>query len=260
MRYHIDTIPVWDAARKDPECIFCALRVKAEADEADRFLGASVMEPDVRIKVNRLGFCARHQQMLYRCGNRLGHALMMQTHLHESAAAANECADRMVTAAEKAGSATLARRISGKAKDAREALRAAADEIAALSGSCILCASVEETMGRWAHTFFHLYQHDAEFRKTFENGKGVCLPDLALLLRTAAEELPAKEAAAFARTAAELQRRKAERMQEDIDWFVKKYDYRYTAEPWKNSRDAVERTVNLLRGACIGEDAQPEKK
>ena len=52
MRYYIDTIPVWDAMKLDGECLMCALERKTELGEAERYLGASVMEPDVRIKVN----------------------------------------------------------------------------------------------------------------------------------------------------------------------------------------------------------------
>ena len=29
MRYHIDTIPVWDAAKIDGECLLCALQRRA---------------------------------------------------------------------------------------------------------------------------------------------------------------------------------------------------------------------------------------
>ena len=48
MKYHIDTIPVWDAMKLDGECLLCALERKTELGEADRYLGASVMEPDTR--------------------------------------------------------------------------------------------------------------------------------------------------------------------------------------------------------------------
>ena len=44
MNYHIDTIPVWDAMKRDGECLLCALERKTELDEAERYLGASVME------------------------------------------------------------------------------------------------------------------------------------------------------------------------------------------------------------------------
>ena len=60
MRYHIDTIPVWDAMKLDGECPLCAMRRKMELSETERYLGASVMEPDVRLQVNAKGFCRRH--------------------------------------------------------------------------------------------------------------------------------------------------------------------------------------------------------
>ena len=36
MRYHIDTIPVWDAMKLEGECPLCALRRKLELGEASR--------------------------------------------------------------------------------------------------------------------------------------------------------------------------------------------------------------------------------
>lgn len=84
MRYHIDTIPVWDAFRAESECPLCDLRAKNEQDYLDAFLGASVMEPDVRMEVNAKGFCARHFSQMFDRKNRLGLALMTHTHLKES--------------------------------------------------------------------------------------------------------------------------------------------------------------------------------
>ena len=34
---------------------------------------------------------------------------------------------------------------------------------------------------------------------------------------------------------------------EDVSWFCKKFDYRYHEEPWKNSKDSVERAMAFLR-------------
>jgi hypothetical protein len=36
-------------------------------------------------------------------------------------------------------------------------------------------------------------------------------------------------------------------LREDIKWFIKKFDYRYEEEPWKNSKDSVERTIKFLK-------------
>lgn len=84
MRYHIDTIPVWDAAKIDGECLLCALQRRVELQQIEYSLGASVMEPDVRIQVNKKGFCQHHQRMLFKGDNRLGHALMLESHLTET--------------------------------------------------------------------------------------------------------------------------------------------------------------------------------
>ena len=67
MKYHIDTIPVWDAYKADCECPMCLIRRKCELDFIDSFLGGSVMEPDTRIEVNAKGFCQEHLHQLYFC-------------------------------------------------------------------------------------------------------------------------------------------------------------------------------------------------
>lgn len=40
--------------------------------------------------------------------------------------------------------------------------------------------------------------------------------------------------------------------EKDLEWFTLKFDYRNQQKPWGNSRDALERTVNRLRGFCVG--------
>ena len=102
MRYHIDTIPVWDALKQQGECPLCALRRSIEAADVDRFLGGSVMEPDTRVRVNEKGFCQRHHVLLYAQQNRLGHALMTHTHLKETAGKAHKLLDAAAQGA-KAG-------------------------------------------------------------------------------------------------------------------------------------------------------------
>ena len=33
------------------------------------------------------------------------------------------------------------------------------------------------------------------------------------------------------------------RVDSDLNWYIDKFDYRYKDEPWKNSKDAIERTI-----------------
>ena len=83
MIYHLDTIPVWEAMEKETPCPFCSLYERMEQQEVERSLGGSVMEPDTRIRVNETGICARHHQQLFGMQNRLGHALLTDSHSKE---------------------------------------------------------------------------------------------------------------------------------------------------------------------------------
>ena len=254
MRYHIDTIPVWDAMKLEGECFLCALERKTELGEADRYLGASVMEPDVRVKVNSRGFCRKHHGMLYSMSNRLGHALMLESHTMEIRDRLAKISEKLEKSAAQLKEAGLGDKLSGKTKTASAEILKQAQEISEMAGSCLMCETIEENMGRYYHTFFHLYQNDADFRAKFENSKGVCLPHLGKLLETAAGELGAKDLGRFTETLARVEKENLDRIQEDITWFIKKFDYRYENDSWKNSKDAVERTANKVRGWCVGKE------
>ena len=258
MRYHLDTIPVWDAMKLEGECLLCALERKTELGEAERYLGASVMEPDVRIKVNHEGFCRRHHAMLFGLSNRLGHALMLESHMIENRERMRKTGEKLNKAAEALKNASLGERLTGKTKGAFAAVTEAAAEIREMASSCLMCDTIEENMNRYLHTFFHLYQNDSDFRKRFAASKGLCLPHTARLLEAAPGELGAKELGEFIQVLTRLQAENLDRIQEDISWFIKKFDYRFEKDDWKNSKDAVERTVNKVRGWCVGKEPNPE--
>lgn len=258
MRYHIDTIPVWDAIKIKEECPLCALRRMVEMTDVDRFLGGSVMEPDTRVRVNDRGFCQRHHVLLYAQQNRLGHALMVHTHLKETEDRANKIFASATQGAAAAAGLPVMKRMMGKG-GGKEALREAADALDKLTGTCILCDSINDNIGRYAYTLLHLYGHDSEFKKAFEESKGLCLQDAALLLRMAADKLGAKEQAEFAATVEKLMRENMKRVEDEVEWFTLKFDYRNADKPWNNSRDALERAVTKLRGWCIGAEPVPKK-
>ena len=84
----IYTIPVneaFEASRDHPECgcPVCALYNLLEDNELDLILGASMMEPDVRIKTNEQGFCRTHYDMMFVRKNRLGMALTLESHIND---------------------------------------------------------------------------------------------------------------------------------------------------------------------------------
>ncbi len=250
MRYHLDTIPVWDALRLDSGCLLCALRSLTERTLVERYLGASVMEPDTRIKVNDKGFCSRHQYMLYQRQNRLGHALMMQSHL-------DVVRDKVVAAFHQAentsGRGLFKRKVSSLDNQAGYAFEK-------LHESCILCESLDDNMRRYTYSFLHLYENNADFQQAFLASRGVCLKDLPLILSMAQEHMRGDAYRNFIAALKEKTLEVLDTNKQDIDWFTLKFDYRNADKPWKNSKDALERTVNFLRGHTIGDDPWPDKQ
>ena len=43
-----------------------------------------------------------------------------------------------------------------------------------------------------------------------------------------------------------------QRLEKELNWYTQKFDYRNQDAPWGDSKDALERTVNKLRGWCLG--------
>ena len=242
MRYQLDTIPVWDAYKAGGECPLCALRAQNEEMYVDSFLGASVMEPDTRVEVNEKGFCPEHYRQMFAQKNRLGIALITHTHMKEVISSL----DSILDGAASASGGGLLRRLTPAKREggAGAALRARTDK-------CILCERLDYTMRRYAYTLVHLHVHDREFQKLFAESQGLCLQDLALVLDMADEMLSGKEKAAFLAAVRDMQKKNMERIEKELEWFTLKFDYRNQDKPWGNSRDALERAINKLQGACI---------
>ena len=83
--YMIPVNEAFDASAEKPECgcPLCKLYLKLQEDELDIILGASMMEPDIRIKTNEQGFCLTHYNMMLGRRRMLGLGLMMESHLTE---------------------------------------------------------------------------------------------------------------------------------------------------------------------------------
>ncbi len=248
MRYHIDTIPVWDALRTQGECLLCTLRRKTEHTLTDRYLGASVMESDTRIRVNKKGFCSPHHQMLYAQQNRLGHALMMLSRLRQ----VREQLAPLLNEPPGKNHGGLFGRIMKK--PAGEEEQQSGSALSHMGEGCVLCDSLEENIGRYAYTVLHLWKTDANFQKELKQSKGFCLPDTALLMTLGDRHLSGQQRDSLQQTVGQLLQENLQRLDEELEWFTLKFDYRNNDKPWGQSRDALERTIQKLRGWCVGKD------
>lgn len=239
MKQTIEIIPVNDAFDAHDECPFCHME-RASEQRTIRYVigpGASYMEPDVRDIMDREGFCREHYKKLYDYGNALGNGLLLQTYY---AGLLKELEEQLEQYTAPGKRPLLSLKKTTDESDLQYMIRRR-------MGSCYICHRNEESMKRYFATFFHLIR-DAEFRAKVEGSKGFCLRHFGQLLEHAREFLPNSQHDWFYEIVPSLMKENMSRMKEDIDWFVGMFDYRQAGADWKNSRDAVSRGMQKLRG------------
>ena len=222
------TIPVNEAFEASAEdascgCPFCALYRKLEENELDLILGASMMEPDIRIKTNKSGFCRTHYDMMFVRKNRLGMALTLESHLAELR---DEIRDGGFGGGQ--GNKPIKR-------------------IEELESTCYVCDRIKNNFEHMVDTAVYLWETDPDFPKKLKAQPYFCLPHYRKVLAYGQKRLGKKRQPEFAKACASVVEPYFEEIQKDVSWFCKKFDYRYTEEPWYNSKDAVERAFKFLR-------------
>ena len=230
MKEQLYTIPVNDAFQSDCECPLCKMKKDLEHSAIEYTLGPSYMEDDNRAMTDEAGFCEKHIQDLYLEKNRLGLALILSTHMAKVTKDLKKLS---------AGNTPTGKSLFKK-QSVSTGVGAYVDQ---LSHNCFICNRVNNTFNRYIDTILHLYKKDSEFPAKFKNCKGFCTYHYAMLFDCANNTLSKDTLDQFLTDLQDVYFSNMERMQEDIEWFINKFDYRYQNEPWKHSKDALPRAV-----------------
>ncbi len=253
MKEKLYTIEMNDALNADDECCFCWLERKLERENLEFVLGSSYMESDIREQTSEKGFCRHHTKMMYDYGNTLGNAWILKSRLELM---------RKKFKSEMASYGPAKSSGSGMFGFLKKSSRAVSAEDKASSASssaegwlrseechCYVCDRMGVIYERMMNTFVYMLRNDPDFGERLMKSKGFCMHHFADILRICEEKLKPQEKEQWIPKLAELMERNLERMQEDIDWMIEKFDYRNQDADWKNSRDAVQRTMQKLVGS-----------
>lgn len=254
MKEKIYTIPVSEAFRVECECPLCVLHQRLEGENIEYVLGPSLMEPDGRIETNEKGFCHRHFELLYnKQENRLGLGLIIDTHLQEQNKNINTAYKEAKAMLEKDSNLSTLQNITQRftsSKNNKNGIDLLIEELEKLEGKCAICDKLEKTMDRYIDVILYLYFEEPDFEKTFNSKKGFCLKHFKDLLVGAKKYLSPKQAAIFTDNLAKIQVDNLGRIQEEVNWFTKKFDYRNNDAPWGNSKDSIPRSIQKIVGFC----------
>lgn len=223
MRESILTIPVNEIFEPKDGCPICRMRNMLENRTVEYIMGAAMMEPDVRMETNKLGFCKTHFDQMLKQKNRLSLALMLQTHLKEL--------DNTV----------FSRSSLFEGKTAKQ------KKVSQINQDCFVCSKIEWGMSRLMVTVFELYGKEREFRELFDAQEMLCLHHYDMLVGNL-NSVDKKFQSQFVKSCNALVKKQLELLIEDVSHYCNMYDYRNTGKDadWKNSKDSIERAIAFL--------------
>jgi hypothetical protein len=222
--YHIGTMLIDEYFNGEEGCPVCRIKRKIDERLTDQYLGEGVMEDNTRIKVGKLGFCAKHVDMLLSRQNKLSVALQLGTRT-----------EKLLS-------------LMGNVKNVRQA-RKQAEAIKKASSTCVLCDYVEESMVKYYKTIAQMFEKEKDFLGVLVKSKGFCLHHYAELLKYS--NYAGFLSNEYVNIISTIETRNIERLQAELKKFCDKHDYRNALEPLGNAETALPRMREKLYGKKI---------
>ena len=222
MRESLLTIPINEVFEPREGCPICAMRNTVEQHISEYIMGAAMMEPDVRLETNKLGFCREHYNILLKQNNRLSLALMLNTHLAERR-------EKMF-----AGKGGL-RRYSKKSLPEEQ--------------TCFVCSKVNWGVEHMLDTLYNMWD-DSGFRKMYSQQQYICLQHYDLLMLGAMKKLKKDDLKSFVEATDKLVDNYMSALNDDVQQFCDSFDYRNAAklhnEDMEHVRTSIERAIEFI--------------
>lgn len=210
MKEHNYTIPLNEALESDVSCFLCKMEDTLEERALDYYMGAAVMEPNVRIETNRKGFCRHHAEAMLEMPKKLPLLLALQTRLD-----------------------TIAENFRKEKKPGKAAAK-----------TCAVCERVAGQMEKCLENCLWLLQTEPDFLQKYLESQGVCMHHFHALT----QKMGRSDIRLYAALHTHMEK-KLSALSQGIDSFVRSFDYRSTpdmADPKVPAR-AVE-TLTEKRG------------
>ena len=224
MRDDICTIPVSEIFEERDGCPICRMYDRAEKRIVDYILGDAMMEPDVRIATNKVGFCERHYDKMLSNRGRVQLSLKLQTHIDEIS---KEIFQKKLVSPAKKG-----------------------EKAAKISETCFICDKIEYGLSRMIETVYRTYETQKDFREMFNSQPQFCLPHFGRLMASYDKKKMRSYGGEFTENLCRITSDYLKRLYGDISGYCKLYDYRAAGEKTedKNVMNSVENTVAFLTG------------
>ncbi|MBQ7037201.1 MAG: hypothetical protein IJN74_06950 [Clostridia bacterium] len=186
MKEHNYTIPLNEALESDVSCFLCSLEDMLSARALEYYMGAAVMEPNVRIETNAKGFCRLHGEKMLSMQKKLPLMLALETRLD-----------------------TLLSELGKHKKPVRGREK-----------TCAVCERIEGQMDKALENCAWLLKNEPAFLEKYLESDGVCLHHFYALC----EKLGRRDGALYEKLHAHMVK-KLENLRGDITGFTRGFDY-----------------------------------
>ena len=185
-----------------------------------------MMEPDVRMETNRLGFCHTHFNNLLKQNNRLSLGLMLNTYLGTLRGEIFEKKSIFFTK-------------GAKAKKSSE-----------IEGSCFVCSKVDWGVDHMLDTVFTMFTEDPKFRNLYNSQQYLCIPHYNLLMSNVPTKLHKNDQKPFIEATDKLVENYIKELNNDVNEFCNSFDYRNAGklhrEDMEHVRNSIERAIEFI--------------
>ncbi len=228
MREDICTIPISEVFEVNDGCPICRMYETVNERIISYIMSDAMMEPDVRIETNKVGFCKEHLEEMYSRRGRLQLALMLETHIKQLN---KDVFQRNFL-------------ISNNKK---------AEKIKRVSDACFICDKVEWGFSRMIDTIYRTYENELDFRNMFNSQPMFCLPHYEMLMAGVDKKQMRNHYKDFADNLTRITSAHMDKISDEISSYCANYNYCNTSGEanWDECKKAVEKSIAFLSGGKV---------
>ncbi|MBM7582234.1 hypothetical protein JOD02_001091 [Caldicoprobacter guelmensis] len=245
MKQEIFTFPLWDAFQENTECPLCHVMKRAEESYISGLFRDMVNDVNFHRSLEHMSFCSIHFQQLLNYRDKFGLALIVdKILLHEMSKL--QKFKRMMEIPYLSSKYPVLNVIK---KIFNRHINHHTEESA-----CFLCSHSRDTAHSYAGSIIQLWTCNSKFQSLYENCKGFCIGHFHLLIEEAQRLLSGPQLKKFCQSTFALQENNLKRLNDELNWFIKKFNYYYIDSPWHNSRDSLKRCIFKIKGDSINQE------
>ncbi|GFP76056.1 DUF6062 family protein [Clostridium fungisolvens] len=234
----IEEIKIYETfENKLAECPFCVIEEKYEKQLIHSILGERIMDIDFYPKIgNEHKFCENHIEKLNRGSDKLGLAIMLDKIINEEKKKLHK------NKSLQKNHNSVVKKLLSLSKNPSRTLNGKANY------ECFICSKLDENNNDNIKVTIELWKKDMDFRRLYKDSRGFCSNHYINMINELEESTEMKGLDDMYEVTNEIYLKNLERLQEELQWFIKKFDYLNADKPWGTSKDSIQRALQKILG------------